>query len=130
MSETECDLLCIDFDHAEALRAALPAPRATASTSARIKALADPTRLRIMHALELGAELCVCDLAWVIGSSQALVSHHLRQLRASELVDSRKDGKLVMYQATSTGHEMLQALRALPQDTSTDRSSVTAGERA
>lgn len=116
MSETSCDLLCIDLDHAEALRAVLPDPRLTADVSNRIKALADPTRLRIMHALEVGDELCVCDLAWVVGCSQALVSHHLRQLRTSDLVVSRKDGKLTMYSATSTGHAMLQAVLQLPAD--------------
>lgn len=130
MSETECDLLCIDFDHAEALRAALPDPRSTTGMSLRIKALGDPTRLRLMHALELGEELCVCDLAWVIGSSQALVSHHLRQLRASDLVGSRKDGKLVMYSATPTGHAMLRAVLALPQGESASGQPVPAGNLA
>lgn len=114
MSDSECDLLCIDFEHAESLRAALPDPGST-TTSNRIKALGDPTRLRLTHALELGEELCVCDLAWIIGSSQGLVSHHLRQLRACELVDSRKDGKLVMYRLTGDGRAMLTALMSAAQ---------------
>lgn len=126
MSETSCDLLCIDFNHAEALRAVLPSPRSTTVLSNQIKALADPTRLRIMHALEAGNELCVCDLAWVIGSSQALVSHHLRQLRTSDLVVSRKDGKLTMYSATATGHALLRAVLELTSDV--DRQPVKAGE--
>jgi DNA-binding SARP family transcriptional activator len=73
----------------------------------RLRALGDPTRLRIAHAPHVGDELCVCDLAWIVGSSQGLVSHHLRQLRSAGLVGSRRDGKLVMYRLSPTGHQVL-----------------------
>jgi DNA-binding transcriptional ArsR family regulator len=57
----------------------------------------------------------VCDLAWVVGSSQGLVSHHLRQLRAAGLAENRRDGKLVMYQLTPTGRGLLAALTELEE---------------
>jgi DNA-binding transcriptional ArsR family regulator len=60
-------------------------------------------------ALREGAELCVCDLAWISERSQNLVSHHLRALRAEGLARSRRDGKMVMYSLTSTGRRLLQA---------------------
>lgn len=120
MSDAQCDLLCIDFDHAESLRAALPDPAVSAGISERLRALGDPTRLRLARALEIGDELCVCDLAWIVGSSQGLVSHHLRQLRTAELVTSRKDGKLVMYRLTLTGRRVLSSVTA----------AVTEGTRA
>ncbi|MEU6646037.1 metalloregulator ArsR/SmtB family transcription factor [Saccharomonospora sp. NPDC046836] len=112
MSADHCDLLCIDFDHAESLRRALPEPGALQVRADRLKALGDPTRLRIAHALHAGEELCVCDLAWIVGSSQGLVSHHLRQLRSAGLVASRRDGKLVMYRLTSHAHLLLDVVGA------------------
>jgi len=59
-------------------------------------ALADPTRLRMISALN-GHELCVCDLAGVLGMSQSAVSHQLRLLRNLGLVRNRKEGRLVYY---------------------------------
>jgi ArsR family transcriptional regulator, lead/cadmium/zinc/bismuth-responsive transcriptional repressor len=58
--------------------------------------ISDPTRLKIMDALRLG-ELCVCDLAAVLGMSVSAVSHQLRLLRASRLVRGRRDGKIIFY---------------------------------
>jgi DNA-binding transcriptional ArsR family regulator len=112
MSDDQCELLCIDFDHAETLRTALPAAEELTRRAERLRALGDPTRLRIAHALHVGDELCVCDLAWIVGSSQGLVSHHLRQLRSAGLVGSRRDGKLVMYRLSPTGHQVLDTVTA------------------
>lgn len=109
MTDDACELLCIDFDHAEALRAVLPAAAASVPVAERLKALGDPTRLRIAQALQAGDELCVCDLAWVVGASQGLVSHHLRALRTAGLVEPRRDGKLVMYRVTEPAVRLLAA---------------------
>ncbi|MEV7555070.1 metalloregulator ArsR/SmtB family transcription factor [Amycolatopsis sp. NPDC089917] len=110
MGEDRCELLCIDFDHVEGLRTALPPADELTRRAEKLRALGDPTRLRIAHALHIGDELCVCDLAWIVGSSsQGLVSHHLRQLRSAGLVDSRRDGKLVMCRLNTTGHRLLDA---------------------
>ncbi|UUV28684.1 metalloregulator ArsR/SmtB family transcription factor [Amycolatopsis roodepoortensis] len=113
MSDEACELLCIDFDHAESLRTALPDEDVLLRRAERLRALGEPTRLRIAHALHVGDELCVCDLAWIVGSSQGLVSHHLRQLRAAGLVASRRDGKLVMYRLSVTGHGLLATIAGL-----------------
>ena len=59
-------------------------------------ALSDPTRLRILRALDVG-ELCVCDLAAVAGVSQSAVSHQLRILRDRDLVSFRREGKRAVY---------------------------------
>jgi ArsR family transcriptional regulator, lead/cadmium/zinc/bismuth-responsive transcriptional repressor len=58
--------------------------------------LASPTRLRIVEALSV-RELCVCDLAAVVGVSQSAVSHQLRQLRQMRIVRYRKDGRMAYY---------------------------------
>ena len=69
---------------------------AVASLAETFKILGDPTRLRIAHALAR-EELCVCDLAAVLGASQSVVSHSLRALRQMRLVRYRKEGKIAYY---------------------------------
>lgn len=61
------------------------------------KALADETRLNIAYALTIEEEMCVCDIAAVIGSSTATASHHLRYLRERGLAKSVRKGKQVYY---------------------------------
>lgn len=61
------------------------------------KALSDSTRLKITYALTLEKELCVCDVANIIGTSTATASHHLRYLRNMGLAKFRKEGKMVFY---------------------------------
>ena len=68
----------------------------TAQVAEIFKALADPTRVRIMHAL-WHAELCVGDRAAVLEMSESAVSHQLRLLRSLRVVRARRDGKLVFY---------------------------------
>jgi DNA-binding transcriptional ArsR family regulator len=70
-------------------------------------ALADPTRLGLAASLREGGELCVCDLAWISGRPQNLVSHHLRALKQERLATSRREGKIVFYSLTELGEELL-----------------------
>ena len=60
------------------------------------KIFGDSTRIKILSALLL-EELCVCDLAAIVGTSQSAVSHQLRILRQAKLVKFRKEGKTVFY---------------------------------
>jgi len=110
MSETRCDLICIDAPRAEAIRERLLGEEAALGAAERAKALSDPTRLTLAAALREGEELCVCDLSWIAGRSQNLVSHHLRSLRSQGLMRSRRDGKLVMYSLTAEGASLLSAV--------------------
>ncbi|MEV5453818.1 metalloregulator ArsR/SmtB family transcription factor [Streptomyces sp. NPDC052535] len=105
-----CDLLCLDLPVAESIRGRMPEQPALEEMAAAAKALGDPTRLKVAAALAAGGELCVCDLAWVVGQAQNLVSHHLRQLRAAGLATSRRDGRLVMYRLTDRGYHLAQAV--------------------
>ncbi len=61
-----------------------------------MKMFSDGTRVRILHALEKH-ELCVCDLAALLGLTKSAVSHQLRSLRMARLVKSRRDGQVVFY---------------------------------
>jgi DNA-binding transcriptional ArsR family regulator len=85
-------------------------PVAACVAASRAQALADPTRLMLAMALRDVDELCVCDLAWVMERSQNLVSHHLRALRSHGLVESRREGKMVMYSITNAGRVILDAV--------------------
>ncbi|MCW1099142.1 MULTISPECIES: metalloregulator ArsR/SmtB family transcription factor [unclassified Streptomyces] len=107
-----CDLLCLDLPVAEEIRARMPQLPGLEQAAAAAKALADPTRLSVAAALAEGGELCVCDVSWVVGQAQNLVSHHLRQLRTAGLATSRREGRLVMYGLTDRGRHLLQTLLA------------------
>lgn len=71
--------------------------RARYEARARIaKALAHPSRLMMLEALERG-EICVCDLTELVGADQSTVSKHLAVLKQAGLVEDRKDGVMVYY---------------------------------
>jgi DNA-binding transcriptional ArsR family regulator len=95
-----CSAVCeVDvIDHAKVTRArsAIPAPATVGVLAETFKALGDPTRLQIVSALA-HEELCVCDLATLVGVSQSAVSHSLRVLRDLRLVRYRKVGKIAYY---------------------------------
>ena len=60
------------------------------------KVLADETRTSILYLLA-HEELCVCDVATILGTTVSNVSHHLRLLRAQRLVKYHREGKMVLY---------------------------------
>ena len=65
------------------------------------KAMGDPTRLRILWLL-CHCEECVCNLAAAVDMSAPAVSHHLRILKKSGIISSRRDGKEVYYSLSDT----------------------------
>ena len=75
------------------------------------KACADPGRLRILHAL-LHQEMCVCDLAALLGVSESAVSHQLRLLRTLGQVANRRDGVVLYYRLVPDNLGQLFALAA------------------
>ena len=114
MASDICDLLCLDLPRAEELRSRRLDEGTARLASERFQALGDPTRLTIALALRDTAELCVCDLAWIVERAQNLVSHHLRALRAAGLVDYRRDGKMALYSLTQQGRMLLE-LTGVPE---------------
>jgi ArsR family transcriptional regulator, lead/cadmium/zinc/bismuth-responsive transcriptional repressor len=60
------------------------------------KVLGDPTRLRIVTALQ-GGEMCVCDLAAYLNLTESAVSHQLRRLRELNLIKNRREGQILFY---------------------------------
>jgi DNA-binding transcriptional ArsR family regulator len=109
MAEDRCDLLCLDLPKAETIRRQLPAGVELDAAAVRMRALGDATRLQLAHALAASDGLCVCDLAWITGRADNLVSHHVRALRTAGLAASRRDGKMVLYSLTADGRQLLSA---------------------
>jgi DNA-binding transcriptional ArsR family regulator len=114
MTET-CDLLCLDLPNAEAIRDKQPGQTDVKRAATTAQALGDPTRLGIAAALLEADELCGCDLAWITGRSQKLVSHHLKILRAAGLTTSRREGKVVFHTLTDDARSLLASVLAKPQ---------------
>ncbi len=91
-----CDVPCLHPEVVGAARAALLPHEEAQDLAAIFSVLADPTRVRLVAALA-ARELCVCDLANVLGLRQSTVSHQLRLLRALRVVRFRKEGRVAYY---------------------------------
>lgn len=91
-----CDVFFADPARVARVRRALIGARRVTALSEAFRALGDPTRVRILDALSHD-ELCVCDVATLLGLSESAVSHQLRLLRNLRLVRSRRDGRMVFY---------------------------------
>lgn len=91
-----CEIFCFDEEKVNRLTGELE-QQDTWSVAKIFKALADDTRVRVAYVLSLEDELCVCDVAHIVGCTMATASHHLRLLRNLGLAKYRKDGKLVFY---------------------------------
>lgn len=89
-----CDTFCFDEEKVNRIQ---PKIEQVNGVELIFKALSDATRLKIAYSLTLEKELCVCDVANIIGSTTATASHHLRLLRNMGLARYRKEGKLVFY---------------------------------
>jgi DNA-binding transcriptional ArsR family regulator len=91
-----CEITCYDNEKVNRLKKEIS--QQNSNGVAKIyKALADDTRIKVAYALSLEEELCVCDVANIVGSTTATASHHLRLLRNMGLAKYRKEGKLVFY---------------------------------
>ncbi|MFP3940710.1 MAG: ArsR/SmtB family transcription factor [Thermoanaerobaculia bacterium] len=79
-------------------------------TSAELLNLAgNSTRLKLLYLLENAKEMCVCDLAEMLGVSVSAVSQHLAKLRAYQLVAPRRDAQTIYYRLTD--HQFNEKLR-------------------
>ena len=85
-------------------------PKALASLAEQFKALGDETRLGLMMAVAAsdGAEACVCDLTPNTGLAQSTVSHHLKLLVDSGLLDRTQRGKWAYYSLTASAKKLLK----------------------
>ena len=105
--EDRYNVECCDFIHAhedvvEQVRRTMPGEDTLYDLTELFRIFADSTRVRILYVLE-ESEMCVCDLAALLGMTQSAISHQLRSLKQSRLVKARREGKTVFY-SLADGH--------------------------
>ena len=91
-----CGFLFVHEDTVRKVTSAMPPEETLYDLAELFKVFGDSTRIRILYAL-FEAELCVCDIAQLLGMSQTAVSHQLRVLKNAKLVQFRREGKTVFY---------------------------------
>jgi len=96
LTKDVCEVTCIDEEKVVRTKNKL-IEQNPLEVAKVFKALSDDTRIKIAYALSLEDELCVCDVANIVGSTTATASHHLRLLKNIGLAKYRKEGKLVFY---------------------------------
>lgn len=99
--EDRYNVECCDFIHAhedivEKVRQVMPGEDTLYDLTELFRIFGDSTRVRILYVL-FEAEMCVCDIAALLGMTQSAISHQLRVLRSSKLVKFRRDGKTLYY---------------------------------
>ncbi|MBR4204037.1 MAG: winged helix-turn-helix transcriptional regulator [Clostridia bacterium] len=95
-NEFSCAADVIHEEEVLAVRKRLCAGEEYASLASLFKLFGDPTRVKMLHALEIH-EMCGCDLAALLGVTKSAVSHQLKALRLANLVKYRREGQIVYY---------------------------------
>ena len=91
-----CDVTEEHVNIISRVRAEMPADETLYDLAELFKIFGDSTRIRILYAL-FEAEMCVCDIAAILGMTQSAISHQLRALKSARLVKGRREGKTVFY---------------------------------
>ena len=91
---------CNQIDNLEKILSELPDEDEIQKNADIIKALGDPTRLKIIYLLKYG-ELCVCEIMTVLDKPQPTVSHHLNLLKNAGILKWRKDGVWIHYKLSN-----------------------------
>ncbi len=97
LTADRCEVECLHPEHVRPLLGKVAGGAKAEVLASTFDLLADVTRARLLHALSLAEELCVCDLAVLLGRSQSALSHQLRLLRDRRVVRRRKVGRIVYY---------------------------------
>ena len=91
-----CDEKFVHNEIVHEVEQQLPADETLYDLAELFKVFGDSTRIKILYAL-FEAEMCVCDIALLLGLSQSAISHQLRVLKSAKLVQFRREGKTVFY---------------------------------
>ena len=97
-----CETVQVHRDIVEKVNAEMPDEEVLYDLAELFKLFGDSTRIKILYVL-FAAELCVCDIAQLLGMSQSAISHQLRALKQAKLVRYRREGKQVFY-SLAVGH--------------------------
>ena len=96
-----CEVSVIHEDVLARVKEKMPDEEPVYEVSELFKVFGDSTRARIICALNI-EEMCVCDLAALLGMTQSAISHQLRLLKVARIVRSRKQGRVVYYALDDT----------------------------
>ena len=91
-----CDDTCPHQDILSRVQRAIPDEDTLYDLTELFRIFGDSTRVRILYVL-FESEMCVCDIAELLGMTQSAISHQLRVLKQSRLVVSRREGKTIFY---------------------------------
>ena len=97
-----CEFMHIHKDLVERVREEMPEESLLFDLAELFKIIGDSTRIKILYLL-FEAEMCVCDIAQLLGMTQSAISHQLQLLKKSKLVKYRREGKTVFY-SLADGH--------------------------
>ena len=97
-----CDFYQVHEKVVEAVNKNMPDEDELYDLAELFKVFGDSTRIKILYVLS-EAEMCVCDIAQLLGMTQSAISHQLRSLKQSRLVKARREGKTVFY-SLADGH--------------------------
>ena len=96
LSMDTCNCTIIHEDIVNKVKESMPQEEKLYDLAELFKVFGDTTRIKIIYAL-FESEMCVCDIAALLGMNQSAISHQLRVLKQARLVKYRKDGKVVYY---------------------------------
>ncbi len=96
ISVETCECSVIHEEVVSLVRERMPEEETLYDLAELFKVFGDTTRIRILWALH-EAELCVCDIAFLLNMTQSAISHQLRVLKQAKLVKNRRDGKVIYY---------------------------------
>ena len=92
----ECEFLYVHEEIVQQVNQVMPQEETLFDLAELFKVFGDSTRIKILYVL-FEAEMCVCDIAQLLGMTQSAISHQLQVLKKSKLVKYRRDGKTVFY---------------------------------
>lgn len=95
-AEDRCDCNTIHEEVVNRVRGEMPDEENLYDLADLFKIFGDSTRVKVLCALS-SAEMCVCDIAALLGMTKSAISHQLRVLKQARLVKYRRDGKVVFY---------------------------------
>ena len=98
----KCEFICVHEDIVKEVNEKMPEEEKLFDLAEFFKIFGDTTRIRILYVL-MCSEMCVCDLAQILGMTQSAISHQLRVLKQMELVKNRREGKSIFY-SLADGH--------------------------
>ena len=92
----KCEFMHVHEDIVARVKESMPQDKKLFSLAELFKLFSDPTRIKILYLLKID-EMCVCDIANLLGMTDSAISHQLKFLKQASLVKFRREGKAVFY---------------------------------